>query len=272
MVQRLRLHGVDFSGAKDAGRRIWIATGTVTGDTLRIEDCCRAESLPGSRRDRESSLRALRQFILTQHDNVVGLDFPFGLPEPVVRGLYGSAPWEEWVRRIHVDHRTAEGFRDACIHAAQGRELRRKTDNECHAPFSPYNRRIYRQTFHGIWQLITPLVSQNLVSVIPMQRPDPGRPWLLEVCPASTLRLNRLSAPYKFKSREAFEAREHILRSIKRLCGLAFANSRLERAVLQDHRGDALDSIIAVAAVAAGARDFTRVCASPRDVEGYIFT
>lgn len=32
------VHGVDFSGARDAGRKTWIASGVI-GDGLRIERC-----------------------------------------------------------------------------------------------------------------------------------------------------------------------------------------------------------------------------------------
>ena len=40
-----RIYGVDFSGAKDAGKKIWIAEGVVKGDSLLIEDCFRARDL-----------------------------------------------------------------------------------------------------------------------------------------------------------------------------------------------------------------------------------
>jgi len=40
------VYGVDFSGAEDAGRKIWVATGTIEGRTLRIEQCQPGEALP----------------------------------------------------------------------------------------------------------------------------------------------------------------------------------------------------------------------------------
>jgi hypothetical protein len=57
-----RVYGVDFGGAKDAGNRIWIASGVVAKDTLPIETCCRARDLPDSARDRGRCLEALRCF------------------------------------------------------------------------------------------------------------------------------------------------------------------------------------------------------------------
>jgi hypothetical protein len=42
MNTRHHIYGIDFSGAKDAGKKIWIAKGIVKGETLLIEDCFRA--------------------------------------------------------------------------------------------------------------------------------------------------------------------------------------------------------------------------------------
>ena len=36
------IYGIDFSGAQDAGKKIWIAEGVVKGDSLLIEDCFKA--------------------------------------------------------------------------------------------------------------------------------------------------------------------------------------------------------------------------------------
>jgi hypothetical protein len=36
------IDGIDFSGAKDAGKKIWIAEGVVKTDSLLIEDCFKA--------------------------------------------------------------------------------------------------------------------------------------------------------------------------------------------------------------------------------------
>jgi hypothetical protein len=39
-----RVYGVDFSGAKDAGNRIWIASGVVDEDTLLIRRATEREN------------------------------------------------------------------------------------------------------------------------------------------------------------------------------------------------------------------------------------
>ncbi len=55
-----RFYGVDFSGAEDAGRKIWITRGEATPKGLAIEQCLPAEALPGGGIAREPALLALR--------------------------------------------------------------------------------------------------------------------------------------------------------------------------------------------------------------------
>jgi len=136
----VRVYGVDFSGAVDAGRRIWIASGVIEKRALRIEECRRGEALPGSGRAREQCLAALREFIRSRRGCAFGLDFPFGLP----RALVKEASWEEFVRAFPDRYSTPEEFRDVCQRASCGVELRRATDRESRTPFSPYNLRVYR--------------------------------------------------------------------------------------------------------------------------------
>ena len=45
---RHSVYGVDFSGARDAGEKIWIASGVIEADTLRIDACQQAGNLPRS--------------------------------------------------------------------------------------------------------------------------------------------------------------------------------------------------------------------------------
>lgn len=75
--KRARVHGVDFSGARDAGRKVWVASGTMEGGVLRVEDCRRGDSLPGGGRDIARCLPALVEFIEGERTAGVGLDFPF---------------------------------------------------------------------------------------------------------------------------------------------------------------------------------------------------
>ncbi|GFO98098.1 uncharacterized protein ig2599ANME_2315 [groundwater metagenome] len=48
-----RIYGIDFSGAKDAGKKIWAAGGRIEGSVLHIEERLRASELPGAGSERE---------------------------------------------------------------------------------------------------------------------------------------------------------------------------------------------------------------------------
>ncbi len=237
----MRVHGVDFSGAVDAGRRIWIASGQIEKRALRIEECRRGEALPGSGRDRDQCLAALREFIRSQRGCAFGLDFPFGLPHALVK----EASWEEFVRAFPDRYSTPEEFRDACQRASCGVELRRATDRESRTPFSPYNLRVYRQTYFGIRELLAPLVRDGSASVPPMQPPLPGKPWILEICPASLLKREKLYIPYKGGSKAHRAARARILMKIEKVVSLFLPSRALRRSLVDDRGGDALDSVIA---------------------------
>ena len=196
------IHGVDFSGAAKAGRKIWIASGTVADGVLAIHACRRAADLPGSSADREAALTALRNFIAERPADDFGLDFPFSLP----RDLIAEPSWEEFLRSFPERYPDAQAFRRACREATGGREAKRLTDYDARTPFSAYNLRLYRQTYYGIRDVLRPLVLGRLACVLPMQPVQHHSAWLIEICPASTLkafaRQSRLdlSAPYKGKA------------------------------------------------------------------------
>jgi hypothetical protein len=234
-----RIIGVDFSGSAQAGRKIWLAVGRVEDDRLLIDDCVRGATLPDSSRDRTRCLTALRAFIRSAGDALIGFDFPFSLP----RELIAEKQWAPFIRSFPARYATPQDFRRACFTAAHEHELRRVTDVETKTPFSPYNLRLYWQTYYGLRDVISPLVRDRSVCVLPLQPGRSGVPRLIEICPASTLKRLKLYLPYKGKSIEQREARALIWRSLQRE-GLKLA-SRLKPIVLADPQGDALDSIIA---------------------------
>ena len=59
MSIRNRVAGVDFSGARDAGKNIWIAEGTVSPSGVKIEKLQRASELPGGGHSFEPAIIAL---------------------------------------------------------------------------------------------------------------------------------------------------------------------------------------------------------------------
>ncbi|MBI4482131.1 MAG: hypothetical protein HY652_04480 [Acidobacteria bacterium] len=265
-----RVYGVDFSGAARAGEKIWIAGGVFQGVALRIEECRRAESLPGSAKDRDRCLAALRDFIGKQQGCAFGLDFPFGLPRALVRGN----SWEGFLQSFPEEHPSVEKFRETCRAAAGGRELKRWTDRVTQTPFSPCNLRLYRQTYFGIRDVLCPLVRDQLASVLPMQTALPGRAWIMEICPAATLKQQNLYKPYKGQGASRDAARGCILKGIEKAGPLSIPAFSLRSTILSDRDGDALDSVIAAFATFRALRNRAGATPGRNDdcaLEGYVF-
>lgn len=242
--QLRQVYGIDFSGAADAGKKIWITRGAIKGETLRIEACYRGADLPKSGVERSRCLAALRAFIAGEIASVFGLDFPFGLPRELIK----ADTWKDFTVSFPDCYAGPEAFRETCRSVTGGSELKRATDREGSTPFSPYNIRLYRQTYYGIREVLAPLVRDGLACVLPMQTPMPDRPWLLEICPASTLKQESLYQPYKGKSEEHAKARTRILAAVEQIAPLSLPGS-LRSKILEDAGGDALDSLLAAFSV-----------------------
>lgn len=244
-----RLLGIDFSGARDAGRRIWIAEGWLEEGRLRVEALARAADLPGGGRAREAALPALRRHLAEAGDAVVGLDVPNALPRELLEG-----PWEPWAAGFAQTHPTADAFRAACRAQTGGKELRRACDRKAQTPFSPYNLRIYRQTWSYLAEVVAPLLADGAATVWPFQPRRAGCPHLLEICPASTLKRLALYRPYKGRSVVLRGSRDDILSALLTLTAAALPPT-LRQQALDDPGGDALDALIALLATAEAVRD-----------------
>ncbi|MCI0339931.1 MAG: hypothetical protein L0216_02065 [Planctomycetales bacterium] len=232
--------GVDFSGARDAGRRIWVARLVLADALLRIDTCVAAADLPGGGEERDRALAALRDLIARTPGGTFGLDFPFGVHRDLV---LPQGNWREFVLGFPERYPTPDKFRESCLARAQGRELARLSDREWRTPWSPYNIRLYKQTWHGIAGLLHPLVREGAASVLPMLALDAGKPAILEVCPSSTLRREGIAASYKGRTPEHLEARELILRHLREHLRIEVPDPVAAR-VVEDAGGDALDSIL----------------------------
>jgi Protein of unknown function (DUF429) len=260
----VRVYGVDFSGARDAGRRIWIAEGIVEGGGLRVGSCFPAAELPGGGRDRETAHAALASFVAgLRAGSVLGIDAPFGLP----RAITGGAAWDELVAAFPFRYGDPAAFRLECVAAAGGRELRRQTDMDARTPFSPYNLRLFRQTYHAL-RLLAPLVSSGAVRVAPMQLPGDGVPTVVEVCPASTLKRLGLYSPYK--GRRLAGARHRLLAALEAEGMVSIAEDARARAVA-DPGGDAVDGIVAAVAARRAAEGPVPTDGSAWRSEGFVY-
>lgn len=236
--------GVDFSGAKDAGRRIWIAEVRREDGERFLAACRPAEELDYGGRELHDALYGLTMMLRTRPEAAVGIDVPLGLPAK----LADATDWEGFVEAFPGRFDDADAFREACRDRDGGTEQRRVTDDEADAPWSPYNHRMYRQTYHALKDLVAPLVKGDRVRVLPMQAPDPDLPWVMEVCPACTLKDRGLAEPYKGRSADHREQRERILTEVAAAANLDVPEA-LRGDIVRDRPGDALDAVVAATIV-----------------------
>ena len=172
MSLRAKIAGVDFSGARDAGRHIWVAKEHRTNG-LQIDSLKRADKLHGGGVTIDEAMRGLRDCLSGLTESIIGLDFPFSIPATLIEQL----TWSEFIHDFSRNYATPEEFRNDCRTKAKGKELKRATDSEAKVPWSAYNLRIYRQTWVGIRYILAPLISENRVRVIPTQTPRDGCPF-----------------------------------------------------------------------------------------------
>jgi len=244
---RERVIGIDFSAdAKNAGRQTRIATAMLGGNRTRIDACFPVPGAPA----RADAHAALARFIADQSDAVIGIDFPFALPAPVM----DVAHWPEFVLGFGSAHADPDAFRAACLRRAGGKELKREIDVTARAPYSGYNIRMKTMAFHAIRDVLAPLIEHDHARALPFQRPASDKPIMVEICPASTL--NRLGLYRKHRGYKSADPapRRRILAEIID-CGLvAPLPKAIERDVIEDRGGDALDAVIAAGAVAEAVR------------------
>lgn len=169
---------------------------------------------------------------------------------------------------------SAEDFRRYCRSFSAGGEIKRLTDRESRVPFSPYNLRMYRQTYYGIRDFLAPLVQQDRVRVIPLQSHQAEKPWILEVCPASILKRLNLYAPYKGKGERELVNRRRILDFLVEGGTVYLSDGLLSSTLLEDHSGDALDSLLAAFMVHGLLRDIPRLATTRHPeylIEGVVY-
>lgn len=248
-----RIYGVDFSGSKTACRKIWISEGIVNDDgTLYISACYPVSELAADgAKDRDSCLLRLRSLIAKSRKAIFGMDFPFSLPQKLLSSPGTSPDWRSLILDFAERYSSPEQFREEMKSLAPDRELKRLTDAEVKAPFCVYNLRLYRQTYYGIRNVLRPLVVEDLACVLPMQEPASDKPWLIEICPASTLKKEGLYIPYKGSSSRESESRKYILEEMLDRGIQIFPE--VSDHILKNNDGDALDSLIAAFATSKAA-------------------
>jgi hypothetical protein len=261
-----RILGVDFSGASDAGRKIWIADGERNGKgALSLRTCVAAVDLPDGGLPPRQAVSALARHIASLGQSRIGCDFPFSLP----RDLMAARTWKSFALRYAAEFADADSFRTIMRSRHSAVEHKRMTDLIAKTPFNSYNLRLYRQTWWGIAGLLDPLVRSGAAIVRPQQRFDPDKPVLIEVCAACTLKSIDLYPPYKGKRPEQRRARKRILDHFIDTERLEAPARGLRRLLVDNEGGDALDAVIG--AIATAHADLSKDGDAHQRLEGRVY-
>jgi len=182
-----RVLGVDFSGASDAGRSLWLTEARCTDAGMIVEDCYRAADEWGPHRE---DAHAGLQSRLTAGFDVVGLDFPFSLPQALL-DEHCDGEWAGLIEWLTLDGpEDPDTFASTCRstareHTGDGTaSLRRETDLR-RAALCPYDRMVQYQTFYGLRNVLAGVADDPGVAVAPMQD-EAAATRVVEVYPAAT--------------------------------------------------------------------------------------
>jgi hypothetical protein len=278
------IYGVDFSGAKLAGRNIWVARCEPIGGKRRLPrlrlvelDCL--ERLCGTA-ERGPALAHLVDMIDASRGALWGLDFPFGFPIEVMdRGC----TWPGQLRLLHAWEDDAYDLGLWCLDRAKAlggpMHIKRTTDVEAKAPFDCYHYRIIYQAFYGMRDVLGPLSRKRRTAILPFHYSKLSRAAhvVMESCPSSTLK--RLRIPYQNYKQPAggpltpirLRTRRTIL---SRLAPHVHVDDRHRRVIMRNGGGDALDAVIAAVGADFGWReaDHAAIARHPRyPREGYLY-
>ena len=274
--------GVDFSGAKQAGRNTWVARIEPAGrsrPTYRLAELACLEKLSGTA-ERGPALAHLVDRIAASDGALWALDFPFGFP---VELWAPDSTWEDQLTYLELWGEGAYAAGLDCLRRARTLggplHIRRLTDHEAKAPFDAYHYRIIFQTFHGVRDVLGPLRLTRHTAILPFQyrRLATARRVLVEACPTSTLK--RLGLPhYNYKQPDGGPLTRKRLRTRRAILdGLAShvrLDGRQRRRMMRNGGGDALDAVIAAvgAAQAWHQADHSMIARHPRyPREGRLF-
>ena len=258
------VYGVDFSGAKLAGRNIWIARLELPGNARPLPfrggprgrglptlvELSSLEQLCGSA-ERAPALAHLVDRIAKSERSLWAMDFPFSLPIEV---MPARSTWPDQLAFLHAADDDAYGVGLECLERAKRlggpMHIRRQTDTEARAPFDCYHYRIIYQFFHGVRDVLGPLWGTRGTAVLPFQYRRLARASrvLVEACPSSTLK--RLGLPhqnYKQPAGGPLTARRRRVRReiVDAICGAVRVDDRRRRTMMRNPGGDAIDAVLA---------------------------
>jgi hypothetical protein len=279
------VYGVDFSGAKEAGRNLWVArldpipARRKNAQRFRLAALDCLESLCGTA-TRAVALAHLVELVRDSDAALWGFDFPFGLP---VELFPRAAGWPEQFTFLGEWGEEAYACGLECIRRARllgdKMHIRRTTDYDARAPFDCYHYRIIYQTFYGMRDVVAPLMRSPGTAVLPFQyrKLSRARRVVVECCPSSVLK--KLGLPHQNYKQPAggplIPKRRRTRRTLLDWLGrLVKVGDRERRVMMRNPGGDALDAVIAAigAARAVETADHSAIARHPRyPREGYLF-
>jgi len=266
------MFGVDFSGSRTPGKKIWISEATPKSNSLEITNCRPAIERFDlhARPERDEVYKELKRLVRTHPSALFGFDFPFSLPEPLIDDV-GS--WRDHLERFdqRLGHKSADEFRKICVgraavKAGESGYLRRETDwrygGQC-----PYQHQIVHQCCYGQRDFLAFLITNDVARALPMQTPSKGFPWLIEVYPAATL--SRLGL-YRQGCKNHSGSEERRARNVEgmRQEGIQISASIADRCRKSD---DAHDSLTAAVGTFRALKNGFPKDSGGADIEGQIF-
>lgn len=297
-VSPRRVFGVDFSAAEDAGNHIWVCRAHPGEQGIRIESVDPLSELPGGAVARDAALRALVHKVGESPRSAWGFDFSFALPAAVIATIAPGARGYGAHLDVVASFGDAETMRDRCAEAGAPAELRRRADDVARTPFSPHDRHVYKQTFHGMVDVLRPLRGRPEVAVLPFdplpEAGETGAPgggrlafnraaagrtphiYVMEVCPSSVLStLEIAAAGYDGDDSRAAGRRRDILGHLADTGVVRPTPRALRRRIIEQPGGDALDAVLAAIGAWRGYRthDHGKLRADPAyGREGFVYT
>jgi len=252
----MKIWGIDWSGAKAAGKKVWIADATCRKGQLTINTVVQAASKEGI--GAKTADEVLDKLVATlsgpDAPDWVGIDCAFSLPQETMKRLKPDT-WEGLIAAVGPDYETPTELRNACREDLKegAKEEKRDIDIAALTAWSPYNLRMVAQTFHGM-RLLHRLREGRVASILPFDAVSNEKPNVLEICPGTSLEAAGLSGiRYKAGSRKTnpgrHRAREIVMGRISKVWDVHISADLYQLAV-NDTEGDAVDAILAAISTA----------------------
>jgi hypothetical protein len=259
------LYGVDFSGAKLAGRNTWVARlerrgGVSRGRLYALAELECLERACGTA-ERAGAIEHLVGRVAASEGALWAMDFPFGLPVEV---LEKGTRWPGQVKFLREWEGDAYDVGLECLARAKKlggpMHIRRQTDVEAKAPFDCYHYRIIYQFFYGVRDVLGPLSATRGTAILPFQyrRLPTARRVVVEACPGSTLK--RLGLPHQYYTQpeggplsgKRLRTRRVILEHLSRHVSMSESQ---RRTMMRNGGGDAIDAVLAAVGAEGAWRD-----------------